>query len=85
MLQYPHIPLKTMINLDERYLSYLDGSKKMRIDGIEEKVESYGWHCDGNDIRGHYVTTENYKLFYNMEGIFTKMESLAAVRQYVRR
>ena len=25
-----------MINLDERYLSYLDGSKKMRIDGIEE-------------------------------------------------
>ena len=49
-----------MINLDERYLSYLDGSKKMRIDGIEEKVESYGWHCDGNDIKGHYVTTENY-------------------------
>ena len=45
-----------MINLDERYLSYLDGSKKMRIDGIEEKVESYGWHCDGNDIMGHYVT-----------------------------
>ena len=85
MLQYPHIPLKTMINLDERYLSYLDGSKKMRIDGIEEKVESYGWHCDGNDIRGHYVTTENFKLFYNMEGIFTKMESLAAVRQYVWR
>ena len=37
-----------MINLDERYLSYMDGSKKMRIDGIEEKVESYGWHCDGN-------------------------------------
>ena len=41
-----------MINLDERYLSYMDGSKKMRIDGIEEKVESYGWHCDGNDIKG---------------------------------
>ena len=80
MLQYPHIPLKTMINLDERYLSYLDGSKKMRIDGIEEKVESYGWHCDGNDIRGHYVTTENFKLFYNMEGIFTKMETLAALK-----
>ena len=57
-----------MINLDERYLSYMDGSKKMRIDGIEEKVESYGWHCDGNDIKGHYVTTENYKLFYNLEG-----------------
>ena len=67
---------KTMINLDERYHSYLDGSKKMRIDGIEEKVKSYGWHCDGNDIMGHYVTTENYKLFYNMDGLFTKMVAL---------
>ena len=58
ILTYHH---KTMINLDERYHSYLDGRKKLRIDGIEEKVKSYGWHCDGNDIKGHYVTTENYK------------------------
>ncbi len=65
-----------MINLDERYLSYLDGINHMRMDGIEEKVESDGWHCDGNDIRGHYVTTENYKLFYNMDGLFTKMVAL---------
>ena len=65
-----------MINLDERYLSYLDGKKKMRIDGIEEKVESYGWHCDGNVIKGHYVTTENYKLYYNMEGLFTNMVAI---------
>ena len=72
-----------MINLDERYLSYLDGSKKMRIDGIEEKVESYGWHCDGSDIMGHYVTTENYKLFYNMEGLFTKMVALRELAQNV--
>ena len=54
----------------------MDGKKKMRIDGVEEKVESYGWHCDGNDIKGHYVTTENYKLFYNLEGLFTKMVAL---------
>ena len=73
-----------MINLDERYLSYLDGSKKMRIDGIEEKVESYGRHCDGNDIMGHYVTTENYKLFYNMEGLFTKMVALRELSQPTR-
>ena len=65
-----------MINLDERYHSYLDGRKKLRIDGIEEKVKSYGWHCDGNDIKGHYVTTENYKLYYNMEGIFTNMVAI---------
>ena len=53
----------------------------MRIDGIEEKVKSYGWHCDGNDIKGHYVTTENYKLFYNMDGIFTKMVALRELAQ----
>ena len=70
-----------MINLDERYLSYLDGSKKMRIDGIEEKVESYGWQCDGNDIRGHYFTTENYKLYYNMDGLFIKMVALRELSQ----
>ena len=72
-----------MINLDERYHSYLDGSKKMRIDGIEEQVQAYGWHCDGNDIMGHYVTTVNYKLFYNMEGLFTKMVALREVAQTV--
>ena len=72
-----------MINLDERYLSYMDGSKKMRIDGIEEKVESYGWHCDGSDIKGHYVTTENYKLFYNMDGLFIKMVALRELAQKV--
>ena len=72
-----------MINLDERYLSYMDGSKKMRIDGIEEKVESYGWHCDGNYIKGHYVTTENYKLYYNMDGLFTKMVALRELAQNV--
>jgi hypothetical protein len=43
----------------------------MRIDGIEEKVESYGWHCDGNDIRGHYVTTENYGRDIYKDGIFS--------------
>ena len=73
ILTYHH---KTMINLDERYHSYLDGRKKLIIDGIEEKVKSYGWHCDGNDIKGHYVTTENYKLYYNMEGIFTNMVAI---------
>ena len=52
-----------MISLDEKYHSYLDGSKKMRIDGAEERVKAYGWHCDGSDIVGHYVSTENYKLY----------------------
>ena len=65
-----------MINLDERYHDYLDGSKKLRIDGADERLNAYGWHCDGNEIKGYYLTTENYKLFYNMNEQFIKMEAL---------
>ena len=72
-----------MINLDQTYESYLDGSKKMRIDGMEERVKAYGWHCDGNDIVGHYVTTENYQLTYNMQGVFTKMVPLRELSQSI--
>ena len=72
-----------MINLDERYHSYLDGRKKMRIDGVEERVKAYGWHCDGSDIVGHYVTTENYQLTYNMDGVFTKMVPIRELAQSI--
>ena len=65
-----------MINLDERYHDYLDGSKKLRIDGVDERLNAYGWHCDGNEIKGYYLTTENYKLFYNLNEQFMKMEAL---------
>ena len=44
-----------MIALDQTYESYLKGDKKFRIDGIEERVRGYGWHCDGNELKGHYV------------------------------
>ena len=72
-----------MLNLDERYHSYLDGRKKMRIDGVEERVKAYGWHCDGSDIVGHYVTTESYQLLYNMQGVFTKMIPLRELAQSI--
>tara|TARA_B100001996_G_scaffold220674_1_gene169682 strand:- start:522 stop:737 length:216 start_codon:yes stop_codon:yes gene_type:complete len=65
-----------MINLDERYHEYLQGVKKLRIDGANERLQGYGWHCDGNDITGYYLTTENYKLYYNMQEEFVKMEAL---------
>ena len=68
-----------MINLDERYHNYLDGSKKLRIDGVDERLNAYGWHCDGNEIKGYYLTTENYKLFYNLNEQFLKMEPLREV------
>ena len=48
----------------------------MRIDGVEERVKAYGWRDDGASIVGYYVTTENYQLQYDMDGIFLKMEPL---------
>ena len=68
-----------MINLDERYHDYLNGSKKLRIDGVNERLQGYGWHCDGSDIMGYYLTTENHKLFYNMKEQFVRMEALKKV------
>jgi len=68
-----------MFNLDERYHSYLNGSKKLRIDGVEEKVKAYGYTDDGKDIDGYYLTTENYTLYYNRLGSFIKMKELEGV------
>ena len=70
-----------MLNLDERYHSYLDGSKKMRIDGVEEKVTGYGYLDDGKDITGYYVTTENYKLRYNNAQVFLGMEAVRGLQK----
>ena len=65
-----------MINLDEKYHSYLEGNKKLRIDGIEERVIAYGYTDDGSSINGYYLTTENYQLKYNLQGIFLKMQAI---------
>ena len=72
-----------MINLDDRYHSYLGGNKKMRIDGVEEQIRGYGWEDDGTDIVGYYVTTENYQLHYSKDGVFLSMEALAGLAQPV--
>ena len=65
-----------MFNLDERYQSYLTGEKKLRIDGIEERVVAYGYTDDGSDIDGYYLTTKNYQLKYNLQGVFLRMKAL---------
>ena len=70
-----------MINLDDRYHSYLNGKKKMRIDGVDEKVKGYGYTDDGKDIVGYYVNTENYQLQYNMDGNFLGMEALRGLEK----
>ena len=66
-----------MINLDEKFHNYLEkGGKTFRIDGVNEPLTGYGYHCDGSDIIGYWVNTLNYKLFYNMNEQFLKMEPL---------
>ena len=63
-----------MINLDERYHSYLNTNKRFNIDGVKEKVIGYGYSDDGTTITGHYVTTEIYQLYYDKEGNFKSKE-----------
>ena len=66
-----------MINLDEKFHNYLEkGGKTFRIDVVNEPLTGYGYHCDGSDIIGYWVNTVNYKLFYNLNEQFLKMESL---------
>jgi len=67
-----------MINLDEKFHNYLEAgrSKTFRIDGVEEPLTGYGYNCDGNDIICYWVNTLNYKLFYNLNEQFLKMEPL---------
>jgi len=65
-----------MINLEEKYGSYIGSSKTFKIDGVREPVTGYGYHCDGSDIKGYWVNTRNYKLFYNLNEQFIKMVPL---------
>jgi len=66
-----------MFNLDQKYESYVrSGSKKLRIDGIEERVRGYGYTDNGKDIDGYYLITDNYQLFYNKEEQFVRKESV---------
>ena len=71
-----------MINLDEKYNHYLENpNRTLKIDGCNEKLQGYGYHCDGNEIIGYYLTTENYKLFYNMNEQFLKLVPIRELSQ----
>ena len=70
-----------MFNLDERYHDYLTSNKRLRIAGVEEKVTGYGYLDDGKDITGYYVTTDNYKLRYNMDSVFLGMDAVRELQK----
>ena len=63
-----------MINLDQRYESYLHTEKRLNIDGEGEKLMGYGFTCDGVQIDGYYILTKNYKLYYNLQEQFKHKE-----------
>ena len=65
-----------MINLEEKFGSYIGSNKTFRIDGVNEKVTGYGYHCDGSDIKGYWVNTTHFKLFYNLNEQFIRMVPL---------
>ncbi len=56
-----------MIDLDNRYESYLHTDKCFTINGSCERVLAYGWTDNGSDIDGYYVLTNNHKLRYNLQ------------------
>jgi len=64
-----------MINLDQKYLSYMSGQKKFRIDDRLEKLVAYGYTCNSTEITGHYVLTEHHKLYYDVKGVFSRIEA----------
>ena len=63
-----------MINLDERYQSYLHTNKCFVIDGKCEHVVAYGFRCNTEEIIGYYVRTKNYKLLYDLNEQCIAME-----------
>ena len=65
-----------MINLEEKFGSYIQSNKTFRIDGVNEPVRGDGYQCGGSEIKGYWVNTRNYKLFYNLNEQFIKMVPL---------
>jgi hypothetical protein len=66
-----------MINLDDRFHSYLAGTKQFCIDGTCEKVRTYGFHSsDDQTVDGFYVVTDNHKLVYNLQEQCISCEAL---------
>ena len=37
------------------------------MDGVHERIISYGWMDDGTDLTGYYVLTENFELVFDLQ------------------
>ena len=73
-----------MINLHQKFNHYLGSDRKLDLRDTNEKLISYGWIDDGQDITGYYILTENYELVYNLKEEFqykVPRKSLASSRK----
>jgi len=56
-----------MKNLHQTYGHYLHTDKLLDDHDINERVLSYGWTDDGENLTGYYVLTEHHHLYYNLD------------------
>ena len=66
-----------MINLHQLYNHYLHTDKKHDL--VDERVSSYGWRDNGEDVVGYYVVTENWVLKYDIAGGYIGKDSYETV------
>ena len=56
-----------MINLHQKFNHYLNTDKILDMDGVHERIISYGWMDDGTNLTGYYVLTENFELVFDLQ------------------
>jgi hypothetical protein len=56
-----------MINLHQKFNHYLNTNKILDMDGVHERIISYGWMDDGTNLTGYYVLTENFELVFDLQ------------------
>lgn len=71
-----------IINLHQRFNHYLHTEKRLDLQDINEKVISYGWTDDGENLTGYYIVTENWVMRYDLSENYLGKERL--INEYAK-
>lgn len=71
-----------IINLHQRFNHYLHTEKLLDLQDINEKVISYGWTDDGENLTGYYIVTENWVMRYDLSENYLGKERL--INEYAK-